>query len=143
MARINIELPQHFTHRIEIPIRITDLNYGGHVGNDTFLSLLHESRMQWFKQLGYQSEIDIEGLGVIQTDAALVYKSEVFYGETIIIELAAADFNKYGFDVVYRLSGKHSGKELLHAKTGLVFFNYQQRKIASMPEGFIQKVNYI
>jgi len=35
MARIKILLPEHFSFSCSIPIRITDLNYGNHVGNDT------------------------------------------------------------------------------------------------------------
>ena len=46
MARIKLTLPERFPFTTTIPIRITDLNYGGHVGNDTVLALLHEARVQ-------------------------------------------------------------------------------------------------
>ena len=140
MVRIKIDLPAQYIFETEIPVRITDLNYGGHVGNDVLLSIMHESRMQWFAALGYPSELNIEGLGVIMTDAALVYKSETFYGETLRIQLALTDFNTYGFDVVYRISGKQSGKDTSHAKTGIVFFDYSARKIRPIPEAFQEKV---
>ncbi|MDN4164658.1 thioesterase family protein [Cytophagales bacterium LB-30] len=140
MARIKIELPSQFIYQTEIPVRITDLNYGGHMGNDVLLSMLHEARMQWFASLGYPSEVAIEGVGVIMTDAALVYKAETFYGETLQIHLALTDFNKYGFDVVYKIMGKQSAKEIAHAKTGLVFFDYSARKISPIPPPFLQKV---
>ena len=60
MARIKIDLPDNFSFTTSIPIRITDVNYGGHVGNDTILSLIHEARMQFLKQLGY-SELEFAG----------------------------------------------------------------------------------
>ena len=53
MPRIKIDLPGSFTFITEIPVRITDLNYGGHVGNDTVLSIIHESRMQWLASIGF------------------------------------------------------------------------------------------
>ena len=61
MARIKIELPEIFSFTTTIPIRITDLNYGGHVGNDTILSIIHEARMQFLKNAGY-TELDLEGM---------------------------------------------------------------------------------
>ena len=39
MARIRLSMPEKFIFTTELPVRITDLNYGGHVGNDVFLSL--------------------------------------------------------------------------------------------------------
>ncbi|MGN6400032.1 MAG: hypothetical protein ACTHMD_06240 [Flavisolibacter sp.] len=53
MARIKINLPENFFFNAAIPIRITDLNYGGHVGNDTILSLLHEARVQFLNHFHY------------------------------------------------------------------------------------------
>lgn len=140
MARVKIDLPEKFFFKTEIPVRITDLNYGGHVGNDTLLGILHESRMQLFTSLGYTSELAIEGIGVIMTDVAMVYKSETFYGDVMVVELAANDFNKYGFDVVYRVYCKQSGKDIAHAKTGIVCFDYEKRKIATLPEAFKNKL---
>jgi acyl-CoA thioesterase FadM len=47
MARIKIELPQSFSFTCRIPVRITDINYGGHAGNDTVLSIIHEASRAW------------------------------------------------------------------------------------------------
>ena len=60
MARIRIELPGTFKFSANIPVRITDLNYGGHVGNDTILSIIHEARAQFLKNYDY-SEKDSRG----------------------------------------------------------------------------------
>jgi len=46
MARIKIEIPDKFIYKTEIPIRITDINYGGHLGNDSLLSIIHEARVR-------------------------------------------------------------------------------------------------
>jgi acyl-CoA thioesterase FadM len=53
MARIKLQLPQQFIFSTLIPVRITDINYGNHVGNDAILSLLHEARMQFLNKAGY------------------------------------------------------------------------------------------
>ena len=59
MARIKVELPEQFAFSTTIPVRITDLNYGKHVGNDTILSMIHEARVQYLRQLGY-GELELE-----------------------------------------------------------------------------------
>jgi len=45
MARSRIDLPDSFPFGIDIPVRITDINYGGHLGNDAVLGLVHEARI--------------------------------------------------------------------------------------------------
>ena len=139
MNRIKINLPENFKFKTEIPLRITDINYGGHLGNDKVLSLIQEARVRYLKECGY-SEMDVEGFGTIMIDAAVEYKSESFYGDVILIEVIAGDFDKLGFDMFYRLSNKESGKEIARAKTGIVIFDYKKRKIAPIPERFIQTI---
>jgi acyl-CoA thioesterase FadM len=139
MNRIKINLPQSFRYKTEIPLRITDINYGGHLGNDKILSIIQEARVRFLKSLGY-SEMDVEGYGIIMIDAAIQYKSEGFYGDIIIVEVDAGDFDKPGFDLFYRLSNKETGKEIALAKTGIAIFDYQKRKIVPVPEEFIRKI---
>ena len=139
MSRIKIELPEKFIFKTEIPIRITDINYGGHLGNDSLLSIVHEARVRFFKSLNY-SESNIEGSGIIMTDAAIQYKSEGFYGDKLIIEVTVNDFSGIGCDFVYRITNKNSQKEIALAKTGIVFFNYEKRKTASVPAEFKKKI---
>lgn len=133
MARVKIDLPDRVVFSCEIPVRITDVNYGGHVGNDSLLSLLHEARVQFLRNFGF-SEKNVAGKGIIMADAVLVYKSEIFYGETLTIDVGLADIQRHGLDLTYKVSS--NGKEVARAKTGIVFFDYDKRAIASMPEEF-------
>lgn len=138
MARIKIPLPTHVDFSTEIALRIGDINYGGHLGNDSVLSLVHEARVQLFASLGF-AELDIAGLGIILTDAAVVYKAEAFYGDRLRVELAVDEFSRYGCDIYYRLSNTETGKEVARAKTGLVFFDYAARKLHAVPAVFREK----
>ena len=139
MPRIKIELPEKFVFQTEIPVRITDINYGGHLGNDSLLSIIHEARLRFLNHNGY-SESNIEGIGIIMIDAGIQYKSEGFYGDKLLIELTVTDFTSIGCDIVYRLSNKNSKKEIALAKTGIVFFDYDKRKTAPVPLEFRKKI---
>ncbi len=133
MPRVKIDLPERVVFTCEIPVRITDVNYGGHVGNDSLLSLLHEARVQFLRHFGY-SEKNVGGKGIIMADAVLVYKSEIFYGETLTVDVGLTDIQRHGLDMTYKVSS--NGKEVARAKTGIVFFDYEKRTISSIPEEF-------
>ena len=135
MARVKLELPEEFDFSTEIEVRINDINYGGHLGHDSILSLTHEARVRFLKKYGF-TEINIEGIGLIVADAILVYKSEAFYGNSLIIEIAVRDFSQYGCDFMYKITQKENGREVARAKTGIVFFDYANRQVAPVPGGF-------
>ena len=139
MSRIKIALPEKFIYNTEIPIRITDINYGGHLGNDSLLSIIHETRVRFLNHLGY-SESNVEGTGIIMIDSAIQYKSEGFYGDELLVEIAVNDFTGIGCDIVYGLTNKNSKKEIAVAKTGIVFFDYEKRKTAPVPVAFKKKI---
>lgn len=136
MARIEIKMTDCFLFETELTIRTTDINLANHVGNDTFVSLMQESRTRFFKILGY-SGMDVEGLGIVISDLAVVYKSQAYYGERLKFELGVGDFNKYGCDIFYRVTNAENQKLVLEAKTGIVFFNYKKNKVSTIPEGFM------
>ena len=135
MARVQIELPEAFAFTTEIPIRITDVNYGGHLGNDAVLSLAHEARVRLFASHGW-TEMDVTGRGIIMVDAAVVYRTEGAWGMVLRVDVAVTDLQSRGCDLVYRLSDAATGKEIARAKTGIVFFDYGARRVVHMPEAF-------
>jgi acyl-CoA thioester hydrolase len=135
MARVKVELPEQFAFSTTIPVRITDLNYGKHVGNDTILSMIHEARVQYLKQLGY-GELDLAGVGVIMSDVGIEFKSELFYGDEVLASVAAGDITKISFDLYYKLEKRSGDKTILVAvaKTGMVCYDYGKKKVAAIPE---------
>ena len=140
MPRIKIDLPERFVFSTELAIYINHINYGNHLDNSALLSLVSEARVRFFKALGY-TELNVEGLGIIVADAALQYLSEAFHGETLLVEMTANDFNKYGCDLVWRMSEQASGREVARGKHGIMFFDYAIRKPALVPAPFVEKLN--
>ncbi|HSB94608.1 MAG TPA: thioesterase family protein [Flavitalea sp.] len=141
MARVKIDLPATFRFQTTISIRITDLNYGGHVGNDRILSLIHEARVDYLQSLGY-SELNIGGVSLIMADVAIEYKNELFHGDKLLVDVSAGDFSSSGFDLFYRLQKTQSSGEVLiaKAKTGMVCFDYSSRKVMRVPDAVKQKL---
>src|SRR5436189_5216422 len=102
MPRIHFDLTEKFIFETELSVRVSDLNYGGHVGNDRILLLMQEARVIFYRSLGFKNEISFEGsIGQIIADAVVIYKAESFLGDVLTIKIAANDFTRYGFDMVY------------------------------------------
>lgn len=138
MTRLQLTFPPTTIFTTAIPVRITDLNYGNHLGNDALVSILHEARVQFFAEYGY-TELNIEGTGIIMADLAVQYKAEAFYGDILKIEIAVEDFTRVSFDIYYQVTARD--KIIAIAKTGIVCFDYQLKKVVSIPEAFINKAS--
>lgn len=135
MARIKIEAPEKEMASFHIPVRITDINYGNHLGNDAFVSIIHEARMQWLHQYGY-TELNIEGTGLIMSDLAVEFKSESFYGDVVEVKIGAGEISRAGFELYYQLfTGRNNDRILLaNAKTGMISYDYDAKKVVEIPE---------
>jgi acyl-CoA thioesterase FadM len=99
---------------------------------------MHEARVRFLNKYNF-SEKDVEGVGIIMKDTIIVYSSEGFYGDKIRIDIAVADITNTGCDIFYRLINNKNENEIAKAKTGIVFFNYENKKVARTPKSFIKK----
>jgi acyl-CoA thioester hydrolase len=135
MARIKLEIPQQFLATFHIPVRITDINYGNHMGNDSFVGIIHEARMMWLHQYGF-TELNIEGIGLIMSDLAVEFKSESFYGDQLEVKISASEISRLSFELYYQLSARRNNERILlaNAKTGMICYDYTAKKVAGMPE---------
>ncbi len=136
MARVKLDMPEKFDFVTEMSVRITDINYGQHLGNDALLSFIHEARVRFLLSRRL-SELDVGGCGLIMTDAVLVYKAQAVYGDILAIEVAAQDFAPLGCDIVYRVTNPKTGTEIARAKTGILCYDYTRRKPVKCPEKFL------
>ena len=141
MSRVRIELPNPFIFSVELEIRITDINYGNHLGNDRVLTLAHEARLHWLRSLGFRDELDFpEGVGTIIADAAIMFLGEGFYGDILEIHIGLESIHSRGFDLIYSMVRKNDQKEIARVKTGILFFNYEERRVAIIPEKLYNKL---
>ena len=133
MARIKLEVPEKIIAAIKIPVRISDINYGNHVGNDAFVSLVHEARVQWLGLHNY-TELNFAGTALILSELIIAFKQESFYGDVVEIKISCGEITRVGFELYYQLSTTRNEKIILlaNAKTGMVCYNYQTKKTVSM-----------
>ena len=77
MARVKLDLPDDFTYSTQLDVRVTEINYGNHVGNDRMVSLLHEARLRYLREQGF-GEFNIGGVGIMVSDLVVTFSAESF-----------------------------------------------------------------
>lgn len=138
MPRLRLDLPTSLPFRTQLPVRITDVNYGGHLGNDAVLSLVHEARLQFLASMGY-TEQNIEGAALIMADAQIVYRSEGHYGDLLHADVGFGEMGGVSFEIYTLLTHAASNKEVARVKTTLVCFDYTARKPVPVPPALLRR----
>ena len=132
MPRVQLEPLAGYPFSCELTVRTTDLNYGGHLGNDRLLALTHEARVAFLAGHGW-SELDCAGTGLIMGDAALVYQHEAFAGDRLRFEVAAGEPTACGFRLFFRVTRTGDGQAVALVENGLVCYDYGAGKICRLP----------
>ncbi|MBA4390682.1 MAG: thioesterase [Syntrophus sp. (in: bacteria)] len=123
----------HFTARLQP----RDINYGGHMGNDSLVSLLGTARVNMLYSMGMsEGQLGDGETGVIMSDLAVNFKAEAFMLDEIVIDTHIGEFSRTGFRIFHRLKKEEVLVAL--AETGMITFNYSIRKIAPVPEIFLK-----
>lgn len=135
MPRTKLQPLTEYQHQYRTEIRVTDLNYGNHLGNDALIGLLHQARVRFFRDMGV-GEIDIgDGkTGVTMSDLAVNYKNEGFLFDELLIESSITEIQNSGFRVVHCIKSDKSVLAL--AEVGIVAFDYSKRRPVRLPDEF-------
>jgi acyl-CoA thioesterase FadM len=137
MARIKLKFPVGNAKQIEIKVRISDINYGNHLGNDSLVTILHEARIQWLQTGGF-TEKNIGDTGLILNELVVNYLNEGFYGDLFQINILPGEISNMGFEIYYRIDAIRNEQKINIgiAKTGMVCFDYEIRKPKLIPTEF-------
>jgi acyl-CoA thioesterase FadM len=146
MARLKLDFPEdQFCYSTQLTVRVTDINAANHLGNDSMISMISEARVRFLFEFGIE-ETREDGTGIIVTDLATTYRAEAHARDRLLFEVGVMDFNKYGGDIIFRISRPEDNKAIAMAKSGFVFFNYRHAQVVEMPAAFsakFPKVNWL
>ena len=146
MARLQLNFPEdQFYYSTPMSVRVTDINAANHLGNDSMISMISEARARFLFEFGV-AETERDGTGIIVTDLATTYRAEAHARDQLLFEVGVMDFNKYGGDIIFRVSRPRDRKLIAMAKSGFVFFNYKSSQVVAMPDEFrakFDRVNWI
>ena len=132
-------MPEKINASIHIATRITDHNYGNHVGNDAVVGLLHEARVQWLALYQF-TEFDAGGTSLIMGNLSVEYKQQIIYPCHLVVEIAIGDVTRASFELVYCIKNE-KGEVMVRAFTGLVCYDYKNNEVLSIPEKLLKVLN--
>lgn len=118
-----------------LAVRMSDINYGNHLGHDALVSLLHEARVRFLRHLGY-TELNVEGLGMLVTNLVVNYLHEAFHADPLLIRLGVAETSQTRVAFLYEVQHATSQQDIARACTTLAFYDPTLKKVAPMPEKF-------
>ncbi len=136
MPRVKLEEQPGYEFRHTLTIRVTDVNYGGHLGNDALVGLIHEARVNLMHTLGC-SELDLgdRKTGLIMVDLVINFLQEGFMFDELQIDSHIGEVSTKSFRIFQRIL--KANKPLALAETGWLAFDYAARRTVPLPQTFL------
>lgn len=143
MARTRLKKQQHYPFEIHTTVRVSDINYGGHLGNDAVVRLINEARVAMMRELGC-SELDLgDGqTAMVMTDMTVNYVGEGFLFDAVTIRSCVDRVSYFGFRLHHLITkpgpAGQGEVDVALVETGLSAFHGQSRSIGELPASFLQ-----
>ena len=141
MPRVMLKPQSHYPVTVTLEVRVSDLNYGAHLGYDRLLTLAHDARLKLFNQLSV-TEMDLgDGTtGIIAADVAISYRGEAFLHDPLLFELKPIEVGLGSFRLAHRVTNLRTQNLAALLEVGFAAFDYKSRKPARLPESFKDKL---
>ena len=140
-----------FPHRAEgpffsmdLPVTMAQINYGGHLGHDSVLTLMHEARVLFLKTKGL-TEMNIDSdpgaapTGLILSELQVQYLTESFHGDILRAEVLPFIPEGPRWFMAQRLVRISDQREIARALIGMTFYCYQSKKVQRAPDSLMRK----
>lgn len=125
---------------IKYKVTISDINYGGHMGNERPLLLFQQARIDFYKSLGC-TELDLgDEIGNIQKESHITYHKEIFLGEELEVKIIGIDPSRSSFNIKYEIYNSE-GVLAVEGSTLLIAYDYKKNKVSRIPKSFSEKIS--
>ena len=140
MPKIKLAKRDNYEFEYKVTLQVTDINYGGHLGNDALVGIIHEARVNLLTTLGC-SEFDLgDGkTGIIMSDLGINYLGEGFLLDELIVYSNINEISNASFRIFHHVTKKD--KTIALAETGVIAFNYNESHIVEIPKVFLDSLN--
>lgn len=140
MARIRIDLPDTFLYQRDFRIPAEYINSADHMGAEYMLTIAVETKAEFIKSLGYASNMEVEGLGLIMADSGVVYFAESDLDDLLRIDVGLMNIGDKSAEFIYQVTNVTKACVAARVKCGILFFDYEAKKPESIPANFLAKI---
>ncbi len=128
-----------YRFRTTIDIRFRDIDALGHVNNAVYFTYLEIARSAYFGAL-LGRPLVVEDFSIVVAEAQCRYRSPAFYGERLVIEMAAVGVRSRSFELRYRISVEETGRLVAEARTVQVAYDHQAKRSTAFSPEFRRQV---
>ncbi|RUR32038.1 thioesterase [Vreelandella andesensis] len=140
MERVTLDFPTAaIIHRHPLTVRVTDMNYGRHLGHDALVSLCHEARVHAFAALGLP-EWDMKGYPSVVVDLAVQYQSEARWPDALIIETAVLEPQGKALTVYQRICHADTDKVVATVRVNQLLLDLSTGRPVKVPDDVTQAI---
>ena len=134
-----------FAHAHPIEVRLADTDAMGHVNNAAYLTYMEIGRAEYYERVtGEPFQLGVHGAeeGMILAEIRVTYRSQAYYGETLLVETRVERIGRSSFTMTHRLTtpdSRYGGARLIAvADSVLVSFDYRVERPIPVPPAFAE-----
>lgn len=121
-------------------VRVGDINYGGHMGNDKALLLFHDARIRFLESIGFSEKYIGDNAGIILNEAHVYYLKEIFLYDRLQANIAVTEVSTASFLLEYSFIREKDAVEVLKGTTKILAYDYDLQRVVKLPEVFAGRV---
>ena len=126
-----------FSHLLTV--RVTDINYAGHLGNEALLELVHEARAVFLKALDFDTIVRGEQrVGLIIADLAVNFTAEAFARDQLAVDCQIDELGERSFRLFHRI--RCGDKRIALVETGVIAYDFSSGHVVALPEKLFNRV---
>lgn len=135
MPRTKLTEQPMYEFRYAITLQPRDINYGGHLGVDSLVSIIGTARAYIFKSIRLsERNLGDNRVGIIMTDFLVNLKAEGFMFDNLEVHTHVGELTKNGFRFFHKITRGESLVAL--AEAGFLAYDYTGKKVTSVPVKF-------
>ncbi len=142
MPRVKLAEQDIYEFTFTVTLHPRDINYGGHLGNDSLVTLIGSARAQMFHSMGFsEGDLGDGKTSIIMADLVVNYRAEAFVFDKLRIDTHIGEMRSGAFRIFHRVT--KNGAIIALAEGGVVAFDYTIHRIGHVPEVFVKAVEKI
>lgn len=120
------------THEITVKVRFSETDALGHVSNISYFIYLEEARIELFRALGF--EMELEKWNVILLSATCNFINQAFFDQKLKVSSFITKIGNSSFMIGHRIEDAETGQLIAEGEAGAVCFDFKKQKSERLSE---------
>jgi acyl-CoA thioester hydrolase len=123
-------------YSVDLQVRISDINYGGHLDFAKLIAMAGDARAQFFHAKNIK-DINENGIGIITRSVQTNYLAQCFFNDILEFNISTEVVKKTRLILSFDVKNKGTKDPVAKILIELIFINYNNGKPVKIPEEYI------